>query len=92
MSFLLASGSADQVTEWQTLTSAQQQATRAAYNAAGIKLLVSAFGSTETPTSSGFDAAGTARQMASWVLANNVDGIDVDYEVRLSSIEVFVRR
>jgi chitinase len=56
-------------------------ATKAAYNAAGIKLMVSAFGSTETPTSSGFNAVTTAQQMAAWVLQYNVDGIDVDYEV-----------
>ena len=47
MSFLLASGSADQVTEWMTLTAAQRSTIRSQYNAAGIALVASAFGSTE---------------------------------------------
>jgi chitinase len=84
MSFLLAAGSVDQVTEWQELTSAQRAATKAAYNAAGIKLMVSAFGSSDFPTSSGYNAVTLAQQMTAWVLQYNVDGIDVDYEVCLS--------
>lgn len=47
MSFLLASGSADQVTEWQTLTADQRSTIRSQYNAAGIALVASAFGGTE---------------------------------------------
>lgn len=47
MSFLLASGSADQITEWQTLTADQRSTIRSQYNAAGIALVASAFGGTE---------------------------------------------
>ena len=42
---------------------------------------MSAFGSTDVPTSSGADPVKTANTMAAWVKANNLDGIDVDYEV-----------
>lgn len=51
------------------------------YDAAGISLIVSAFGSTETPTSSGLDAVTTANSIAAWVTEYGVLGVDVDYEV-----------
>lgn len=38
--------------------------------------VVSAFGSTEAPTSSGFGAAATANTMAAWVKTYGVDGIE----------------
>jgi chitinase len=44
-------------------------------------LLVSGFGSTETPTSSGVNAVTAANTMAAWVIEYGVNGIDVDYEV-----------
>ncbi|KAJ7765494.1 glycoside hydrolase family 18 protein [Mycena maculata] len=47
---------------------------------AGIKLIVSAFGSTESPTTSGTDPNSTAETMAEWVRQYDLDGIDVDYE------------
>ena len=48
---------------------------------AGIKIIVSAFGSTETPTTSKENPTTVASQMASWVKQYGVDGIDVDWEV-----------
>ncbi|KAJ3889884.1 putative chitinase [Lentinula edodes] len=78
MSFLLTSGAADQAKAWETLAQAQKSSIKSAYQKAGIKLIVSAFGSTDLPTSS--DAKSTAATMAKWVQNNNVDGIDVDYE------------
>lgn len=50
--------------------------------AAGIKLIVSVFGETDAPTSSGADPVATANKMAAWVKQFGLDGIDVDYEVR----------
>ena len=50
--------------------------------AAGIKLIVAVFGATDVPTSSGFDPVATANTMAAWVKQYDLDGIDVDYEVR----------
>lgn len=48
------------------------------YNDAGIKLLVSAFGSTEMPTSNG--PVQVANALAAFVNSNNLDGVDIDYE------------
>ena len=50
------------------------------YEAAGIKLIVSAFGETDKPTSSGADPQQVAETMADWVIKMGLDGIDVDYE------------
>ena len=80
LSFLLSTKSADQAAAWETLDSASRKKAKQIYNDAGIKILVSAFGSTEIPTTSGIDANTCAEYMANWVLANDVDGIDIDYE------------
>lgn len=47
MSFLLSSGAADQATEWASLTADQRTTIKTSYAAAGISLVVSAFGGTE---------------------------------------------
>ncbi|KIK54156.1 glycoside hydrolase family 18 protein [Collybiopsis luxurians FD-317 M1] len=80
MSFMLSTGPADMALTWQQLPAAQRQTIKASYEKAGIKLVVSAFGSTELPTTSGKDPKALASTMAQWVKDNDVDGIDVDYE------------
>lgn len=75
-------GPADQATEWASLDAGTRNSIKSQYSNAGISLMVSAFGSTDTPTSSGADPVGTANNMAAWVKNYNLDGIDVDYEVR----------
>ncbi|KAG8214863.1 glycoside hydrolase family 18 protein [Butyriboletus roseoflavus] len=80
VTFLMASGAVDQAQNWEGLTSSQRSAYLSEYNAAGISLIVSAFGSTETPTSSGYDPVTTANTMAAWVIQYGLQGIDVDYE------------
>ncbi|KAG9310473.1 glycoside hydrolase family 18 protein [Chiua virens] len=82
LTFLLASGSVDEAQNWQELTASQRSSYLSEYSAAGISLIVSAFGSTETPTSSGYNAVMTANTMAAWVTEYGVNGIDVDYEVK----------
>ncbi|KAF8327704.1 glycoside hydrolase superfamily [Cantharellus anzutake] len=81
LSFLLASGTAaDQAQEWASLDQSARSSIKSAYSDAGIQMMVSAFGSTDSPTSAGYDAVLTANSMASWVKSYNLDGIDVDYE------------
>ena len=65
---------------WEQLDSASRKKAKQAYNDAGIKIIVSAFGSTEVPTTSNIDATTCAQFMAKWVTDNDVDGIDIDYE------------
>jgi len=80
LAFLLSSGSVDEAQNWQELTASQRSSYLSEYNAAGISLIVSAFGSTETPTSSGLDPVTTANNIATWVTGYGVLGVDVDYE------------
>ena len=81
LSFWLTSGAADMALGWQELTSSQRTSYLQEYNAAGISLIVSAFGSTDTPTTSGEDAVTVANNLASWVKQYGLQGVDVDYEV-----------
>lgn len=71
----------NQANEWTQLTSAQRSTLKSQYAAAGVKLMVSAFGSSDVPTSSGADPVATANTMAAWVKQFQLDGIDIDYEV-----------
>ncbi|KAI0315995.1 glycoside hydrolase [Amylostereum chailletii] len=80
LSFLLISGPADQAVEWTLISANDRAAIKQQYADAGVRLMVSAFGSTDAPTSSGADPVATANTMAAWVKEYGLDGIDVDYE------------
>ncbi|KIJ57853.1 glycoside hydrolase family 18 protein [Hydnomerulius pinastri MD-312] len=80
LSFWLTSGPADQAEEWVELDNATRASIKSTYNDAGISLIVSAFGSTDAPTSSGDDPTTTANNLASFVLEYDLDGVDIDYE------------
>jgi chitinase len=56
-----------------------QKYLRLQYNNAGKKILVSAFGATEFPTGSQ-DPVQCATKLGNFVLENNLDGADIDYE------------
>ena len=57
-----------------------QKTLRAKYNQAGVKIMVSAFGSTEYPTTGGLDAHVCAQKLGKFVKENNLDGADIDWE------------
>lgn len=80
LAFLLVAGPFDKAQEWVSLTQAQRQSIKSQYSAAGIKLIVSLFGSTDAPTTSGVDPIATANKMAKFVKEFDLDGVDVDYE------------
>ena len=90
VAFLLTEGAWDNAQGWASLTADERNTTKAAYNDAGIALMVSAFGSSDTPTSSGTDPTDTANTMAAWVIQYGLDGIDVDYEVSLLRAYIYV--
>lgn len=77
LAFWLLEGPADQAIAWLDYSAADQQALLDSYHAAGISLVVSAFGSTDEPATSGADPTTTANNLAAWVIANNLDGVDV---------------
>lgn len=80
LSFWLISGPADQALEWTTLDATTRSSIHASYAAAGISLIVSAFGSTDAPTSTGADPTATANNLAAFVQQYGLDGADIDYE------------
>ncbi|EIW77991.1 glycoside hydrolase family 18 protein [Coniophora puteana RWD-64-598 SS2] len=80
LSFWMTTGPSDQATTWSQLDATTRQSTKAEYKAAGIKLMVSAFGSTEQPTTGGADPVATADNLATFVTQNDLDGVDIDYE------------
>ncbi|OBZ74820.1 Endochitinase 3 [Grifola frondosa] len=80
LAFLLSSKPFDQAAAWAALPADQRATIKSQYSSAGISIIVSAFGSTEEPTTQGVDPTSTANTMAQFVLNNGLDGIDVDYE------------
>ncbi|KAI1792629.1 glycoside hydrolase [Ganoderma leucocontextum] len=80
LSFLTCRGAVDQAASYAGLSAATKKAKKAEYHKAGIKIMASAFGSTDTPTTAGANAVDTAHTMAKFVKSNGLDGIDVDYE------------
>lgn len=57
-----------------------QKALKKKYNDAGVKILVSAFGATEFPTTSKIDPIECATKLGTFVKDNNLDGVDIDWE------------
>jgi len=80
LSFWLLSGAADNAEAWTTLSASERSTVLSQYEAAGISLIVSAFGSTDIPTTSGADPTDTANKIAAWVQQYGLAGVDVDYE------------
>ncbi|KAJ3824381.1 glycoside hydrolase family 18 protein [Lentinula raphanica] len=80
LSFLLVAGAFDNALAWTQLTPTERTTIKAEYAAAGIKLIVSLFGSTDAPTTNGADPIETANTMADWAIQFDLDGVDVDYE------------
>lgn len=49
-------------------------------------MTIPASGETDTPTSSGTNAVAVADKIASWVKEYGLQGVDIDYEVRLQFV------
>lgn len=55
-----------------------QKAIKKKFNDNGKYLFISAFGATDNPTN--LDPVSVANSLGNYVLQNNVDGVDIDYE------------
>ncbi|KAJ9104118.1 hypothetical protein QFC19_004102 [Naganishia cerealis] len=73
-------GAADNALFWSSLTTTERAAVKAEYNAAGVAVMVSAFGATDNPTTMGVDPTACAQSLAAFVKAYDLDGVDIDYE------------
>ncbi|KAL5521082.1 hypothetical protein ACEPAG_9004 [Sanghuangporus baumii] len=80
LAFLMSTGPEDQAKGWAQLDKETRQQLKKNYNDAGIKVIVSAFGGSDAPTSYNKDPAELGNIMAQWVIDHDLDGIDVDYE------------
>ncbi|EJD45693.1 glycoside hydrolase family 18 protein [Auricularia subglabra TFB-10046 SS5] len=80
LAFWITAGPWDNVQAWVWLTDAQRAELKASYATTGIKVVVSAFGSSEVPTTAGTNPATVANNLANFVKTYNLDGVDVDYE------------
>ncbi|ORX37948.1 glycoside hydrolase superfamily [Kockovaella imperatae] len=73
-------GAVDDAQAWEQFSDSYRQQVLDEYHAAGIALMVSAFGSTDAPTSWGVDPTQCATDLANWVQQYGLDGVDIDYE------------
>ncbi|KAH9940901.1 glycoside hydrolase family 18 protein [Epithele typhae] len=80
LSFWLVEGAWDKAYEWTTLSATDRASIKSQYAAAGIKLMVFAFGSTDVPTTSNYNPTTLANSLSSWVIQYGLDGVDIDYE------------
>lgn len=65
---------------WGSTTAEIQTAWINLYHQYGVKVLVSAFGATDFPTTQGADPVATAEALAQFVINNQLDGVDLDWE------------
>ncbi|WOO79951.1 Endochitinase 4 [Vanrija pseudolonga] len=80
LSFDLLEGPWDDALLWTQLPAATRRQILDEYHAAGIALMVSAFGATDVPTTVGADPVGVANSIATFVKQYEFDGVDIDYE------------
>lgn len=65
---------------WGTTNAEIQQAWISLYHQYNVKILVSAFGATDFPTTQGADPIAVAEALAQFCKDNYLDGVDLDYE------------
>ncbi|KAJ7890924.1 glycoside hydrolase family 18 protein [Mycena olivaceomarginata] len=80
LSFIYSASLQDNAATWAQLDAATRASIKAQYAAAGISLIVSAYGAGPNPTSAGDDPTAAANFIANYVKTFNLDGVDVDYE------------
>ncbi|EJD39829.1 glycoside hydrolase [Auricularia subglabra TFB-10046 SS5] len=76
VAFWLTHGPWDNARQWTTLPTGIRQQIKSSYAAAGVKLLVSAFGDSQWPTSSGEDPKALAKRLADFVTDWEFEGVD----------------
>ncbi|GAC93427.1 glycoside hydrolase [Pseudozyma hubeiensis SY62] len=73
-------GVADNAQKFAAKSDADKKWFKSRYAGAGMKLMVSVFGATDTPQSLGKNATALGKTIAAFVKKNGLDGVDVDYE------------
>lgn len=78
--WMVQPGAVDNAQAWEQFDADYRAQVIEEYHSAGIALMVSAFGSTDSPTTNGADPVDTATRLANWVKQYGLDGVDIDYE------------
>ncbi|SNX84489.1 related to Chitinase A precursor [Melanopsichium pennsylvanicum] len=73
-------GVADNAAKFAAKSDSDKKWFKSRYAGAGMKLMVSVFGATDTPQSLGKDPTALGKTIATFVKKNGLDGVDVDYE------------
>ena len=73
-------GVADNAAKYAAKSDCDKKWFKSRYAGAGMKLMVSVFGATDTPQSLGKDPVQLGKTIAAFVKKNGLDGVDVDYE------------
>ncbi|KAJ7648016.1 glycoside hydrolase [Roridomyces roridus] len=80
LSFIYSSSLQDNAAVWASIDADTRASIKSQYDAAGISLIVSAYGANVNPTSSGDDPTAAANYIANYVKTYDLNGVDVDYE------------
>ncbi|KAJ7626945.1 glycoside hydrolase family 18 protein [Roridomyces roridus] len=80
LSFIYSASLQDNAANWALMDATTRTNTKAAYAAAGISIIVSAYGAGPNPTSAGDDPTAAANYISNYVKTYGLDGVDVDYE------------
>ncbi|KAJ7613064.1 glycoside hydrolase family 18 protein [Roridomyces roridus] len=80
LAFIYSNTLEDNAVVWATIDNDTRASIKAEYAAAGISLIVSAYGGTVSPTSDGDDPVAAANYIANFVKTYDLNGVDVDYE------------
>ncbi|KAF7311931.1 Glycoside hydrolase [Mycena indigotica] len=80
LAFIYSGSLQDNAALWGQFDAATRASIKSQYAAAGISLIVSAYGAGPNPTSAGDDPTAAANYIANFVKSTGLDGVDVDYE------------
>ncbi|WOO76896.1 uncharacterized protein LOC62_01G000509 [Vanrija pseudolonga] len=80
LAFDMTVGAVDDAVLWTQLDQNTRTSILNSYHAAGKAIMVSAFGSTDAPTSNGQNPVTLANTIANFVRQWQLDGVDIDYE------------
>ncbi|KAH7097160.1 glycoside hydrolase superfamily [Auriculariales sp. MPI-PUGE-AT-0066] len=80
LAFWMSQAPKDNALSWTQMSAASRKKLKKGLGREYTKLMVSAFGATEQPTTQGKNAIKTAHSLAQFVKKHDFDGVDVDYE------------